>query len=432
MGRIHFTNARLVDGDGSTRTGVSVVVEGERIARVVEGGGVEQPESGDEVYDLGGRTIMPGMVIGHYHATYTNIGPGSPPVGMEAPPAMQTLRAVKHLGLALRSGFTGVVSAGAPYAIDASCKAAIAEGLIEGPRIVPGSRDVSTTGHLQDLFYQWHWGPGMGPQTNVVDGVDGFRRAVREEAKRGAEIIKIFASTGHGLPAARYSMEMTEEELGTAIETAHQRGIRARAHLARKDAIMAAVRLGIDVVDHGDGLDRECIDLMVEKGTFLVPSLYFPYRVTEIAPDAFEGEMKSDLAKMLAILPEANARGVKIVLGDDYGAMPLDHGQYGGELEFYVKVAGFPAPDVIRWATRHGAELMGMGDELGLIREGYLADLLIVDGDPIADISVLKTPASLLAVMKGGVFASHALGPFLASVATPGNSAHAAARAMAD
>jgi imidazolonepropionase-like amidohydrolase len=403
MRRQVFTNARLLDGEGAARTEMTIVVDGKRIASVSQGRW-QGMQPGDDVHDVRGLTVMPGMVIGHYHATYEGIGPGSPPVGMEAPPGLQTIRAVRHLQMALRGGFTAVVSAGAPHGIDASCKRAIEEGLIQGPRVMAGSRDVSTTGHLQDCFYQWHWGPGMGPQTNIVDGPDGFRRAVREEIKRGAEIIKIFASTGHGLPPAQYSMELSEDEFAAAINAAHERGIKVRAHLARKDAVLTAVNLGIDVVDHGDGLDQECMDLMLKKGTFLVPSLFFPHRVSQTAQGPASDEMRADLNKMLQILPRANAAGLKMTLGDDYGATPLDHGQYAGELEYYVREAGIPAADVIRWATKNGADMMGMGGELGQIKEGYLADILVVDGDPLADIGVLKSPDSLRAIMKDGVF----------------------------
>ena len=285
-----------------------------------------------------------------------------------------------------------------------------------------GSRDVSTTGHLQDCFFQWHWGPGMGPQTNIVDGPDAFRRAIREEVKRGAEIIKIFASTGHGLPPARYSMELSEDELAAAISAAHERGVKVRAHLARKDAILAAVRLGMDVVDHGDGLDQECIDLMLEKGTFLVPSLYFPHRVLQTSQGPATEEMRSDLGRMLDIVPRANELGLKMVLGDDYGATPLAHGEYGGEPEFYVKEVGIPALDVLRWATRNGAAMMGMGAELGVLKPGYLADLLVVNGDPLADMGLLKSRDSLLAIVKDGAFVKNELDVSAQAPGTPSRS----------
>lgn len=400
--RIVLTNAKLLDGDNPPKDGATLVISGERIENV-SFAPVHDVKAEDVVYDLGGRTVMPGMVNGHYHATYTGVGGDSfLPVGMEAPPALQTLRAARHLKLALYCGFTGVVSAGAPYAIDASCKQAIEEGLIEGPRIVAGSRDVSTTGHSQDGF-AWHWGPGMTAQTNIVDGPDAFRRAIREEVKRGAEIIKIFATAGHAIPGPS-GLEVSEDELAAAALAAHQRDARVRAHLAGRDSILAAVRAGIDVVDHGDGLDRKCIDLMLENGTFLVPSLLYPARVIELRPGPMADVMKAEMDKMIAILPEANKSGLKITLGDDFGAVPLDHGTYADELEFYVKVAGMDPLDVIRWATKNGSELMERGHELGTLEQGKIADLLIVDGDPIKDIALLNQSEALLAVMKGGVF----------------------------
>lgn len=407
MTRTVFTNARLLDGDNPARGGMTIVVEGDRIRSVVEGPHADACPD-DAVHDLGGRTLMPGMIIGHYHASYTGVGGGSPmPVGMEAAPGLQTLRAAAHLKQALHSGFTGVVSAGAPYAIDAACKLAIAEGMMEGPRIVAGSRDVSTTGHAQDWF-AWHWGPGMSAGTNIVDGADAFRRAVREEIKRGSEIIKIFATTGHGIPGP-HGLEVSEAELTAAIEAAHQRGARVRGHLTGADAILTAVQLGIDVVDHGDGVDERCLEEMVARNVPLIPSMLYPARVIEVAKGPFIDAMKADLEEMMKRLPEIARSGVKMTLGDDHGAVPLEHGNYADEIVFYVEEVGIPALDVIRWATRFGGELLSRSDELGTIAPGKLADMIVVDGDPSADVRLLTDPGKLLAVMKGGVFATSRL-----------------------
>ena len=139
---------------------------------------------------------MPGMVSSHFHATYNELGSKVAPFGLEEPPALQAVRAAHHLELLLRSGFTGAISAGAPFAIDASMKAAIAEGLFPGPRLMAGSRDVSTTGHAGDKSFPWYWDIGARGAINRSDGPDGFRLAVREEIKQGAEIIKMFVTGG--------------------------------------------------------------------------------------------------------------------------------------------------------------------------------------------------------------------------------------------
>lgn len=411
MRRLVLTNARLLDGDNAPRDNMTIIVSDGRFEAVGSG---EYPgtDGQSDVYDLGGRTVMPGMIHGHYHATYTRFSAAEKlPVGMEAPPAMQTLRAADHLRKALYTGFTGVVSAGAPYAIDAACKAAIEQGMIEGPRVVAGSRDVSTTGHSQDGF-EWHWGSGMTSQTNIADGVDAFRRAVREELKRGAEMIKIFATPGHGVVGTYQDLEMSSEELQAAIETAHSRGARIRAHIANKKGILECVRLGIDIVDHGDGLDQEGIDKMLEKDVFLVPSIRYPYEACQIWTGSLIDEMRRGMDEMIEILPVANKAGLKITLGDDYGAQPLDHGTYGEELEFYVRVAGIPPLDVIRWATKYGGEMCAGSDDLGTIAKGKLADFIVVDGDPVADIKLLADPQNFLAIAKGGKLYASRLEPF--------------------
>lgn len=403
MDRVIFTNATLIDLDEGARPNASITLAGDRI-EVVSFGPAAPVADGGRVIDLQGRTIMPGLFNCHYHAAYKGVG-GGVPVGMEASPALLALRAARNLQLALEAGFTGVVSAGAPYAIDAGLKAAIAEGAIRGPRIMAGSRDISTTGHSQDLGYPWHWGPGQAPATNCRNGADDFRLGVREEIKRGAEIIKIFLTPGHAAPGPSPELELTREELAAAVETARLRGAKTRAHIANRTGILTALEFGVDVIDHGDGLDEQCIELMLAQGAVLVPSMLFPYRLAQaLHGNPYADELRASTEQMLEILPTANKAGVKIVLGDDFGAGPLQHGDYADELDFYVNVAGIPPLDVLRWGTRHGAELMGRGHELGAVKPGALADLIVVDGDPLADIRVLQQKDRILAVLKGGAF----------------------------
>jgi imidazolonepropionase-like amidohydrolase len=423
--RLILHGATVLDADGA-RPRTTVVIDGRRIAAVhpdaigdgaatakSEAGGDGAP--GDRAVDLGGRTVMPAMVSSHFHATYHELGSKPAPFGLEEPPALQAVRAAHHLELLLRCGFTGAVSAGAPFAIDASMKAAIGEGLFPGPRLMAGSRDVSTTGHAGDKSFAWYWDVGARGAINRSDGPAEFRRAVRQEVKEGAEIIKMFVTGGHGTVAPAEQTEMTREEITAGIEAAHQRGVLVRGHIANGEALHMALDAGIDVVDHGDGLDDAAIERMVQAGTYLVPSQLFPARFAEMMGASggglgFTSAMAADIERALAILPSANSAGVKLLVGDDYGAIGLPHGRYADELEFYVKEAGIPPLDVLRWATRNGFELMGRGHELGSVREGYLADLLVVDGDPLSDMAVLQDVDRLLAILKGGTLVKDALG----------------------
>jgi imidazolonepropionase-like amidohydrolase len=282
---------------------------------------------------------------------------------------------------------------------------AIERGLIPGPRLVPCSRDVSTTGHAGDRSYPPQWQIGALGAIRPSDGPDEFRRSVRAEIKEGAEMIKMFVTGGHGTIGPKEQLEMTREEMAAGIEAAHLRGVKVRGHIANRQAIHMALDCGIDIVDHGDGLDEACIERLLETATPLVPSMLFPARFLQGMGGSglgFTDAMKADIEDMAEMLPKANAAGVCLVLGDDYGAIFLPHGTYADELVYYAEEIGIPPVDVLRWATKHGAELMGRGHELGTVTAGKLADLLVVDGNPLDDLAVLQDRANLVAIVKGG------------------------------
>ncbi len=400
--RTAFVHAHVLDAVHGPRPASTVVIDGSRIESVGADGSVDA-SSVDEVVDLAGRTLMPGMVTSHFHSTYHELGSTPDPLGLDAPPVYLGLIGARNLRTALRCGFTGAVSAGAACDVDASLAKGIADGVIEGPRFIPGGREFSTTGHSNDTA-PWYWQLGASGGIRLCDGADEFRKKVREEIKRGARVIKVFLTGGHGTLAPRNRTELTRDELAAVIDTAHSRGVMVRAHIVNRYALKMALDLGIDIVDHGDELDDECIAQMVEQGTFYVPSVYFPkhFAATMGAGLGFTEGIAEDLRYAAEVLPRANAAGVKLVLGDDYGAIGFPHGMYGKELAIYVDDMGIAPLDVIRWATVHGADLLGQADELGIVEPGRLADLVVVDGDPLADISVLGEPANIKAVYKDG------------------------------
>jgi len=407
MARLILHNATALDAVRGVRPRQTIVIDGAQIAAASDAPAAAGPD--DRVVDLAGRTVMPGLVTSHFHSTYHELGRSPAPLGLDQPPAYLALRAARNLETALLAGCTGAVSAGCAHDIDAAMALAIEDGLLRGPRFMPGSRDLSTTGHANDST-PWFWKLRAAPAIRLCDGADGFRRGVREEIKRGAEMIKLFVTGGHGTRAPKERPEMSRAELCAAVETAHDRGRKIRGHIANKAAILMAIDAGLDLIDHADDMDAECIERLAAAGTFVAPSALFPHTLAAAGPAlGFTASMRADVDRVCHMLPAANAAGVKLLIGDDYGAMGLPHGGYAAELAFYVREAGIAPLDVLRWATVHGAELLGLGDRSGQVAAGRLADLLIVDGDPLADISILQDATRLLAVLKDGVLVKDVL-----------------------
>lgn len=405
MTRIILEGAQLFDGEGPLRSGVTLAIEGERIAELGPDGSVK-PRPGDTRILLRERTLMPGMFSCHFHGSFDGATLDLFPLGIDKPPGYLMLRAARAARLALDSGFTSVIGAGGGDDLDAQLALAIQDGLLEGPRITPCSRNLGTTSGYIDLD-SWWWRLGNTGACRMLDGADECRKAVREEIKRGAKMIKIFATGGHGNLRATTS-EFSREELAAVVQAAHARGAKVRAHCAWKQKILECVELGVDVIDHADELDAECIDAMARAGTTLDPSALYLQKLLEL-PDlrapkhaALIDATQRELDNLCRWIPEANAHGIPIVLGDDYGTVLLPHGTYAEELEFYVKRVGIAPLDVLRWATRNGARLAGREAELGTLAVGHLADLLVIDGDPSVDVSVLQRRERIAGVMQGG------------------------------
>ena len=404
MTRTILTNANVLDGRSPARSGQRVVIEDKLITDVADDSadGLPATADGDVVLDIGGRTVMPGMATCHFHSTYHELGSTTAPYGSENPPSYMALRSHQNLSLALQWGYTTVVGAGAGQDVEPGVKQAIQQGVVTGPRFVPCGRELSTTAHGNDVV-PWYWNMPASGAVLICDGPDEFRRGVRQQVKLGGEIIKLFVTGGHGAPSPKERVEMTRDELAAAIETAHELGVLIRGHIANKRAAMWAIELGMDIIDHCDEMDDEIIAGCAETGTFVVPSIYFPKVFAPFFPDS-----EADLAHMYEMLPRAEAAGVRLLLGDDYGAMNFPHGSYGGELHTYVDDAGFDPLVVLKWATVNGAALVGREHEAGTIEAGKVADILIVDGDPSVDIGVLADhPPS--AVLKSGKVVSGAL-----------------------
>ena len=406
---VSFANARVFDGTAMLPGMRTVTLAGNRIATVSDqsgGGDTIDPHA----FDLGGMTLMPGLITCHFHPDFYKfkIGEGIG-LGKELPPGVLMAIGVRNCGVLLESGFTGYVGAACGHDIDASLKIAIAEGIIPGPRIRACSLHIGTTGDVNDSD-KW-WRQMVSPGTDIfIDGPEDMRKATREMIRRGAETIKIFASTGHGIPGPPRNMD--RDEIAAVVEAAHMRGAKVRAHCANRDMIAECIELGVDIIDHGDEVDEALIDRMAKAGTFWVPSLVYTQSLMQLGWG--DAVLQGHIDHVRKMLPLAHKVGVKVLVGDDYSGVfrdmleddPLDHkvGNYGREFAMYGALDGLSPADVMSWGTRNAGEaLMGAAGQLGVIAPGALADLIVVDGDPLADLSLLSRPDQVLkAVIRDG------------------------------
>ncbi len=405
---VTFTNARVFDGLKLLHGTHSVTVSEGRIA------GLDQGEAmpGAREIDAAGLTLMPGMISCHLHPDFYKFslaeGLSGLPLGKELPPGVLMAIAVRTCGVLLESGFTGYVGASCAHDIDPQLKIAIAEGIIDGPRIRACSHHIGTTANLNDSkkWWQRYDTPGIDL---YGDGPEELRKMVREEIRKGAETIKIFASAGHGFPG-RTVRNISRDEIAAIVNAAHESGAKVRAHVADKAMIMECIELGVDIIDHGDAVDDELVEAMLKHGTYWVPSLVYPKLLLQMGWGEADGSTQRYYDSVREILPRAHKAGVKILIGDDYSGVfrdmleddPLDHqvGCYGREFAYYGAIEGLSAEDVLSWGTSTAGELLSdAGGKVGVIESGALADLVLVEGNPLDDLGLLARPQESLKLL---------------------------------
>jgi len=411
---LKFRNARVYDGVCSLPGRHSVTLDGDRIVEVAADAGPLADEA--DAIDLAGRTLMPGLITGHLHPDFFRFtiaqGMAGDPLGKEFPPGVMMAMGVRTCRVLLESGFTGYIGASCSNDVDAQLKIAIAEGIVPGPRIRACGHHIGTTADLNDSR-KW-WRRFETPGTDLfVDGPDALRRTVREEIRRGVETIKIFASSGRGFNG-RTVRNMASDELRTVCDTAHDLGAKVRAHVVDRAMIVECLDAGVDIIDHGDGIDEALIERMAQAGTYWVPSLTYPRLLMQLG--WAEPETPALYDHVRRMLPIAQRAGVRLLVGDDYSGVfrdlidddPLDHqvGCYGREFSYYAGIEGLEAADVLGWGTKNAGELLVDAPALvGVVAPGALADLIVVDGDPVADPGLLARPEqALCAVIRDGAF----------------------------
>jgi imidazolonepropionase-like amidohydrolase len=375
-----------------------VIVTDGRISAVGEDGAIAIPMTARRI-DLAGMTILPGFIDMHVHLdSLAEVGGYN---GLQYTDSFWTIAAVKNAGAMLDAGFTTVRNVGSAGYSDVGLKQAIAEGYARGPRIVPAAHAIGATGGHCDQTY---FPPSMRAKGEAVgDGVAELRQRVREQRKYGAEVIKVCATGGvFSRNTEPGQQQLSEEELRAIAEEAHMWGLKVAAHAHGAAGIKAAIRAGIDTIEHASLIDAEGIRLARERGTYLSMDIFnTDYTQTEGRKN---GVLEDNLRKDREIAQvqrdgfrAAHRAGVKMVFGSDAGVMP--HGTAGGQFRTMTQY-GMTPMQAIQAATRNAAAALGRESDVGAIAAGRFADIVAVAGDPTADVGLL---AQVSFVMKGSV-----------------------------
>lgn len=377
-------DAHVIDGTGEHFEDGALQFDPE--SGRVQAVGDPDPRGDEPVYDLGGKTIMPGLVDAHLHFSLSGEASVAEVAAMSE--AELALTEARNARTTLEAGITGVRAMGARD-LDVMLSEYIDRGEVLGPRMVANCRSITITGGH---------GHHLGRE---VDGPTDCRRAVREQIKRGAEFIKFMATGGVTTPGTDPNKPaFTDEEMDALVDEAHRRGVHAAAHAHGAAGVRAAVRAGVDTIEHGTFLDEETVDLLVHEDVVLVPTLSAPYYIMQNADHATnESVQKTDdvYERHIESFQRAVEAGVTIVGGTDAGTPFNYHGANATEISFMTEYAMDPM-DAIVAMTGRAAETIGL-DDAGILAHGSHADFLVLDENPLDDVSAIADPRT---VLKGG------------------------------
>jgi imidazolonepropionase-like amidohydrolase len=401
---ILFSNVRIFDGSGAAPFAGQVLVEQNRIAAVARSGEAIADE-GARVIDAKGALLMPGLTEAHAHLSWpTSVERFVP--GMDLPPEDLLLNTARNARILLDHGFTSAYSAGAlGKTIEMSLKAHIDSGGLPGPRLIPSSIEREPP---NDNAYL-----ASGKVAEHDRGPEGIRAFIKECAASGAKVVKFLLSGESALkPGASMQLLYSEEEIRAAGIQARESNVWLSGHAHAADAIKMGVRHGFRILYHCTYADDEAIDMLAARRAdiFVAPTLGIVQATLDAKPPPhFDmSHMKADAAVVLEkqrrLGPLLKQRGVRLLPGGDYGFPFNPNGRNARDLQLFVQHLGFTPTEALVAATQWGGELTGLGGEIGQIKPGYLADLLLVNGDPTVDVSLLQNADNLLAIMKDGKF----------------------------
>lgn len=401
-------NGQLVDGTGKPAVpNAALVIENGLITYA--GPAADAPAAPEaRVIDAKGGTIMPGLIEAHIHLTYFNVTELQD-LDIKFPVEYVTLQSAVNAKTALECGYTSARSGGCLHNIDVWMKKAIEEDMIPGPRLSASGREICGAGGLMD------WNPdyrriGMEGIVFIVNGPEQARTAVRKLVKDGIEWVKTYPTGDAASPDINdhHTLCMTFAEMHAVVATAHNHGLKVTGHCRARDGIYNALKAGYDAIEHGTFMDAECLDLLLKRNVPMCPGLGFEkfsvdrgkdFGLSQRVIDGHQETLEAGAESARMVLKAGGTMG----LGGDYGFGWTPHGTYAQELTFFVNYLGFTPLQTITCATLAGAKMMGRAHELGTLENGKLADVLVVDGDVLKDISILEDRNNLLAVMQGGV-----------------------------
>lgn len=407
MKPVLFRGASVWDGSGAVAFPADVLVEGTRIKTIARAPG-KLAVDGAIVIEARGRTLMPGLVEGHAHISFGGAVNDSD-LG-NIPPEEHVLLTMRNAKTLLDHGFTSAYSAAtSKLRLDVVIRNEVNAGRLPGPRIRAASPEITVTGGLGDerKAHMYYESFGM-----IADGKEEITKVIRLCCREGVDNIKVNISGDDLSPAAHGGLTvMREEEVQTAVSVARDFGKKVNCHARAASSVKRAVRCGVDVIYHCESADEEAIDMLesAKDRIFVGPAIGIIYG-TLYEGEQFGFHRDSELGRTMqrvidttaAVYTELRKRGVRILIGGDYGFAQTPQGDNARDLKHFVDLLGFSPSEALQCGTRIGGQVMGLGDELGQIKEGYIADLLLVDGDPLEDLDLVVHEKNLHVIMKEG------------------------------
>jgi imidazolonepropionase-like amidohydrolase len=403
-----ITNVRILDGTGREPFAGEVLVEGNRMVAVTERGPAPRPD-GAVVIDGAGGTLMPGLIEAHAHLSFPDLFAHEI---TRLPLEEHLLITVRNARTMLDSGYTSAFSAAsAKPRLDIVVKREIEAGRIPGPRLLANGPEITVTGGLGDtnaLHLPYDEAPTF---CWVANGPDQIRTVARTLAREGVDLLKLNISGDGGTSSAGADVTvMTDAEVEAAMEVARPRNLRVAGHCRSAGSVLMALRHGVEVIYHATYADEEALDALeaAKDRIFVAPALghtwsLYTFAVEHRIPAARARAAEDEVALSVDTFSRMRKRGIRVLPGGDYGFPTSPHGAYARDLALFVNVLGFSPMETLVAATKHGGELMGKRGELGVVRTGALADLLLIAGDPLADIAILQDRDRLRMIMKDGV-----------------------------